>query len=375
MRKSTRFLAFGVALAVCLNMLQHSAFVTPPRHTVSSLAAATAAATLSAAPALSDPIDDAAKELSSAAYPFLKDLDWNSPTLQQIGLTKPGAGSADAWTKACGKAIDMGAAMDPASLIKGVDAHHQAIASALNNAKGVTSEADFERINAALGHMIASVPESKVMAVYNAFGALVSPDVPKYLMSTVKAADAEAAYAALMKFKDVVKANPQSVSSASSATAVTPAEADKIDAAAQKLSVAAYPFLKDVDWNTDVPMKVSGYSTNAKQLIKAVDKALVMGSAMDPNALKAAALAHVKAIGSTDGSGVTTQEDFKEIIAGLGKAIASVPEAKVMAVYNSFKDVVNSGVPKYLMSTVKEGDAKAAYSSLMDFKNVVKSAM
>merc|ERR1712083_903230 len=72
----------------------------------------------------------------------------------------------------------------------------------------VLSKADFESINAAIGRMIASVPESKTMAVYDAFSALVGADVPAYLMSTVNEADAKKAYGALMDFKDAVKANP-----------------------------------------------------------------------------------------------------------------------------------------------------------------------
>merc|ERR1712050_814631 len=103
------------------------------------------------------------------------------------------------------KAIVMGASMDSKLLKAAVDAHHKAIGSA---SSGVTSKADFEAINAALGRAIASVPESKVMDVYNSFSGLVSSDVPSYLMSTVKEADAKAAYSALLTFKDVVKSHP-----------------------------------------------------------------------------------------------------------------------------------------------------------------------
>merc|ERR1712118_509543 len=80
--------------------------------------------------------------------------------------------------------------------------------------------------------------------------------------------------------------------------------------------------------------------------------ALVMGAAMDGGALKEAAAAHVKAIGSMDADGVTTQADFAAINAGLGKAIASVPTSKVMDVYNAFGKVMSPGVPNYLMRTV-----------------------
>merc|ERR1719408_911861 len=93
---------------------------------------------------------------------------------------------------------------------------------------------DFEAINAALGRAIASVPESKVMDVYNSFSGLVSGDVPSYLMSTVKEADAKAAYSGLLEFKDVVKAHPITPSPA--ASKLSGDAASKISAAAGKLS-------------------------------------------------------------------------------------------------------------------------------------------
>merc|ERR1712190_485789 len=130
-------------------------------------------------------------------------------------------------------------------------AHHKAIGSA--GSSGVTSKADFEAINAALGRAIASVPESKVMDVYNSFSGLVGSDVPSYLMSTVKEADAKAAYSGLMAFKDVVKAHPITPSPA--ASKVSSDAASKISAAAGKLSSAAYPFLKEVDWTSDLSLK------------------------------------------------------------------------------------------------------------------------
>jgi len=180
-------------LGVC-NLWQ-SAFVPPAR---GSIAASGAAATLGAAPAFADSIDDAAKKLSAAAYPFLQEVNWNSDIYAKL----PGASPSQV-LKAVDKALVMGAAMEPAALKAGVLAHHKAIGSV--DAKGVTSAADFEAINAALGHMIASVPTSKTMDVYNAFSAITPKDVPSYLMGTVKADDAQKAYSALMEFKDVVK--------------------------------------------------------------------------------------------------------------------------------------------------------------------------
>merc|ERR1719293_369826 len=181
------------------------------------------------------------------------------------------------------------------------------------------------------------------MAVYNAFSKLVSPDVPQYLMSTVKEADAKAAYAAFMDFKDVVKAHPITPATVSSSVSGA-----AIGDAAKKLSAAAYPFLKEVDWSSDLALKNPG-SAGPQQVLKAIDKALVMGAAMDGGALKEAAQAHVK-------------------------AIASVPTSTVMDVYNAFSGIVSPDVPKYLMSAVKADDAKAAYGALMEFKDVVKAA-
>merc|ERR1719231_500891 len=100
--------------------------------------------------------------------------------------------------------IVMGASMDPALLKQGVEAHHKAIAKTTAS-NPVISQADYEAINAAIGRMIASVPESQTMAVYNAVSALVSKDAGPFLMSGVKEEDAKAAYQAFLEFKDVVK--------------------------------------------------------------------------------------------------------------------------------------------------------------------------
>merc|ERR1712224_1066542 len=181
-----------------------STFVPPARPTAGAAAAlgAATAVNLGAAPAFADEIGDAAKKLAKESYPFLNDIDWTSG----LALTNPGKASAAEWTKAIAKAIDMGASMDSSLLKAGTEAHHKAIGSM--DAKLLTSQADYEGILAALGRMIAAVPEAKTMAVYNEFGKLVDPAVPKYLMGSVSEADAKAAYSALMEFKDVVKAHP-----------------------------------------------------------------------------------------------------------------------------------------------------------------------
>merc|ERR1712187_991516 len=124
------------------------------------------------------------------------------------------------------------------------------------------------------------------MDVYNSVGALVDSKVPEYLMSTVKEADAKAAYAALVDFAGVVKAHP--------ITPSTPA------------STVSGASIKDVDWTSDLFSKpIPGKSP--QDVMKAVDKMIVMGSAMDGAALKEAAQAHVKAIEGMDAKGVLTQ--------------------------------------------------------------------
>merc|ERR1711862_617883 len=163
--------------------------------------------------------------------------------------------------------------------------------------------------------------------------------------------DARAAYAALIDFTSVVKANP--ITSSSPSAPSNPA----ITAAAGKLSAAAYPFIKDVDWTDSLYSKPIPGKT-PQEAMKAVDKMIVMGSKMDGGALREAAQAHVEAIN-----------------AGLGKAIASVPTSTVMDVYNEMAKLVGSSpVPNYLFSKVNPQDAQAAYNALLEFKDVVKAA-
>merc|ERR1711897_7156 len=139
-----------------------------------------------------------------------------------------------------------------------------------------------------------------------------------------------------------------------------------------KLSDASYPFLKGVDWQSDLYVKpLPGVS--ASQALKAVDKAIVLGSAMDGNLLKAAAEAHHKAIGSVDGNGVTSAADYEAVNAALGRAIASAPTSKVMDVYNAFAGLVNPAVPNKLFSSVNPLDAQAAAKAFYEFKDVVKA--
>merc|ERR1711988_1710362 len=356
----------GAGALAALWHLRQPSFV-PPRH-VAPAAAAAATAAISA-PALADPIGDAAKKLSDASYPFLKEIDWNSYAY----LAKPGTqASAADWAKAVDKLIVMGASMDPALLKKGVEIHHKAI-GATSTANPVLSKGDFAALNTAIGRMIASVPESQVMDVYNSISALVSPDVGPFLMSTVKEADAKAAYQALLEFKDVVKANPITPTVADTPAALS-SKLGPIDAAAQKLSAASYPFIKDVDWTSDLYLKPLPGVTPNQAMKGPIDKMLVMGASMDGKLLKEAAMAHHKALGSMDAKLVTTLDDYSAITAALGKTIASVPSSQVMDVYNSAAKILNPVIGNQLYSGVVPNDAQAAYTAFLNFKDTVKAA-
>merc|ERR1712014_374879 len=176
--------------------------------------------------AFADEIGDAAKQLGAASYKFAKEVDWNNG----LYLQAPGKFQPLKALTAIDKMIVLGAQADPKLLSAAAAAHHKAIGS-ISGPNGVTSKADWEAVNAALGRVFASVPESTVMDVYNAVSGITDSGVPAYLKSTVNSADADAAYTAFLAFKDVVKSN-QVASAGPSASA---APADQIGAAAKKL--------------------------------------------------------------------------------------------------------------------------------------------
>merc|ERR1712151_1380945 len=96
--------------------------------------------------------------------------------------------------------------------------------------------------------------------------------------------------------------------------------ASSITAAANKLSAAAYPLIKDVDWTSDLYSKpIPG--ADPQKVTNAIGKMIAMGAAMDGASLKEAANAHAKAIEGMDAKGVLSESDFASINAGLGKAI------------------------------------------------------
>ena len=110
---------------------------------------------------------------------------------------------------------------------------------------------------------------------------------------------------------------------------------------------------------------------SAQEVLRAVNRMILMGAEMDWPALQEAARAHVTAIKS-----VLSQDSFTAVLTGLGKAISSVPKGSVMNVYNEMARIAgtNSGIPAYLFAKQNPTDAKAAYSALIEFTDTVKSA-
>ena len=152
------------------------------------------------------------------------------------------------------------------------------------------------------------------------------------------------------------------------------AHADKIDDEAKKLSEASYPLLKEIDWTYDVYAQLP--TQNPLAVMKAIDKIILMGAATDSAALREGGMAHLKAIGSTDGKGVTSLADYTAVSAAIGHMVASAGGAKTMDVYkaiDAFKH--DNDVRPYMMSKMNAAGAKAAYSAFLEFKGAVEASM
>eukprot|EP00438_Fugacium_kawagutii_P013050 Skav235117 [mRNA] locus=scaffold3581:178430:191097:- [translate_table: standard] len=145
-RGARKAIAVGVAVAVACSVQQHLNFVPGPRH--AAPVAAAAASMMMAPAAFADEIGDAAKKLGDASYSFAKEVDWNNG----IFLQAPGKFQPLEALKAIDKMIEMGAAADPKLLKEAAEAHHKAIGS-ISGPNGVTSRADWDAVNAALGRV------------------------------------------------------------------------------------------------------------------------------------------------------------------------------------------------------------------------------
>jgi len=197
MAKASKMLVAAAAAAALCQLRQSSFVPAPAGRSMPLSTAAGAAAMLGAAPAYADKIDDAAKKLSVESYDFLKKIDWNSDIYGKLPSSSP-----PVVLDAIKPVLAMGAAMDSAALKKGVMAHVKAIGSV--DTKGVTSLEDYTAINAAIGHMVASVPAWKTLDVYGGFSTIFPKEGQDYLAG-LYGPEAEKAYKAFLEFKDVVK--------------------------------------------------------------------------------------------------------------------------------------------------------------------------
>ena len=103
---------------------------------------------------------------------------------------------------------------------------------------------------------------------------------------------------------------PAAAAGAAAMLRASPAFADEIGDAAERLGEASYSFVKDVDWNKGLYLKAPG-AFKPLEALKAIDKMIVMGAQADPKLLNAAADAHHKAIGSISCPiGVTSKADW-----------------------------------------------------------------
>merc|ERR1712232_1058003 len=151
----------------------------------------------------------------------------------------------------------------------------------------------------------------------------------------------------------------------------SPAFADKIGDASKKFAAASYPFLKSVDWDSDLYAK---FPADPQKTLKAIDKVLVMASAMDGKALQTAVEAHHKAIGSMDGKGVTSLADYTAVVDGLGRVIAGVPEKMTLDVFYAFADIAPKTLPEYIFKTVDGPAAYKAAGAFFEYKDIIKAA-
>lgn len=366
-RNGAKVLCLGAAGAALL--YKNSAFVPAPKSAAPVAVGVGSALALGAAPAFADSIGDASLKLTDAAYPFVKDVDW----LSNVYMKNPSGASALDWLKAVDKAIVMGEQMDSKLLSDATAAHHKAITTI--DEKGVLSKNALTEVDAAIGRLIASVPESTTLDVYSAFKGLTGDAAANYMMSKVDSAHALAAQAGLMEFKDVVKANPITPTEPVLNSKLSAAKLEGVAAAAAKLSSASYPFMQKVDWLSPVfANPLPGVPT--KEALKAVDKMIVMGASMDGKLLKEAAEAHHKAIAGIDAKGVLSAADYAAVNAGIGKLIASVPAWQAMDVYTSFARILGNQGGQVGANMIKASapDAIASYQAFLEFKDVVKAA-
>ncbi|CAK0910921.1 unnamed protein product [Prorocentrum cordatum] len=208
---------------------------------IASRPAAASAAAAFGAPALTDEIGDAEKKLFADSRAFAE--------------------------QAIDNVIVMGAQAGPKRLKAAVEARHEAICSS-SGAVSATSQGGLER--------------GAVVGVCNSS-----------IMGGADAQKARSAFPAAPAFKAAAKKHRVP----SHGPAAAAPSGDGIGAGAEMLLDMSCPFMKSLDWASDVYLG-SFPGASATDALMAVDKAMVVGAAADGNELKAAAEARRRATGA-----------------------------------------------------------------------------
>ncbi|CAK0827757.1 unnamed protein product [Prorocentrum cordatum] len=108
----------------------------------------------------------------------------------------------------------------------------------------------------------------------------------------------------------------------------------------------------------------------------AIEKMIVMGANADAVLLTMAAEANHKAILNIGASknGAASRAAWGEVVAALGRVIASAPEETVTDVYNAIAAIAHPGVPAYLKSMAKGSASDAACAGFLEFRDVVRAS-
>merc|ERR1719174_948132 len=159
-----------------------------------------------AAPAFSDSIDDAAKAFADATYPVMEKIDWE----RTPQLTKWIADASKSWdpklmAMATDRVLEAGLAADPRLIMAAVSAHDKALDDAIGRPGNVLPLNDHEDVTVAIARMIASMPNAKVMAIYDAFSAAGTQTLWPDFYNSLSRADVDATYKAFLELAQAVK--------------------------------------------------------------------------------------------------------------------------------------------------------------------------
>ena len=142
------------------------------------------------------------------------------------------------------------------------------------------------------------------------------------------------------------------------------------DAAAGGLSDAAYLFIKDVNWTSNLFSKPIPRQS-PQEVITPAGKMIAVGAAMDSKLLKAAAvrtIAPSRAFTPMGCSHPNRRQSRQPSAAWLHPC-----QSSRLGAFNSVGALVDPQVPAHLTSAVKEAAAKAAYEASIKFAKVVNA--